>query len=54
MPVVVNEFEVVAEPMPAAAMPAAEAAAPIAVPPAFEVERIERFVAERLLRVWAH
>jgi hypothetical protein len=55
MSVVVNEFEVVAEAAPVAPVVAApEAAADIALPPAFEIERIERFVAERLMRVWAH
>ena len=56
MPVVINEFEVVVEPAPA---PAANAAAAAAsehepAPPPIDVEQIERFIAERAARVWAH
>lgn len=56
MTVVINEFEVIAEPPAAAAVNAeSEAAAnEIAMPPAFEIERIERFLADRALRIWAH
>jgi hypothetical protein len=55
MPVVINEFEVVADSASAsAAAPASEPPNEIATPPAFEIERIERFLAERALRIWAH
>ena len=54
MPVVINEFEVVADAPGAPAAAAAEQSPEIAMPPAFEIERIERFLAERALRIWAH
>jgi len=56
MPVVINEFEVVAEPPPApTATAAASAASAAETPPApIDVEQIERFIAERVARVWAH
>lgn len=55
MPVVINEFEVVAEGASASAAGAvSEPQNQVATPPAFEIERIERFLAERALRVWAH
>jgi hypothetical protein len=55
MPVVINEFEVVAEPPPAApAQPAAEAPPPRPSLAAQEVERLLRHEEERALRVWAH
>ncbi len=55
MAVVINEFEVVAEPAPAA--PAAAAAEENPATPAIaaqEIERILRHEQERALRVWAH
>jgi hypothetical protein len=54
MAVVINEFEIVAEP-PAPAQPAAAEPAPAR--PALagqEVERLLRHEEERALRVWAH
>lgn len=57
MAVVINEFEVVAEPPTAPGAPApapAEAPAPMPTLPAQEVARILRYEAERLLRVSAH
>jgi hypothetical protein len=55
MPVVINEFEVVAEPPPAGpAQAAAEAPPPRPALAAQEVERLLRHEEERALRVWAH
>ncbi len=56
MPVVINEFEVVAEPPPAPTATAAATAEASAdtTPAPVDVEQIERFIAERLARVWAH
>jgi hypothetical protein len=55
MPVVINEFEVVAEPPPASpAQPGGETPLPKPVLAAQEVERLLRHEAERALRVWAH
>ena len=54
MAVVINEFEVVADAPPPAAIAAADPAPDIAAPPAFEIERIARFLEERALRLWAH
>ena len=54
MAVVINEFEIVAEPPPPAQPAAAEAPAPRPGLAAQEVERLLRHEEERALRVWAH
>jgi len=56
MPVVINEFEVVAEAPPApTATAAASAESAVETSPApVDVEQVERFITERLARVWAH
>lgn len=57
MAVVINEFEVVAEPppvSPAQAQPGGETAMPRPMLAAQEVERLLRHEQERALRVWAH
>ena len=56
MSVVINEFEVVAEPpAPTSGGEVAEAApAPAAAPTPHDVEQIVRRQTERLARVWAH
>jgi len=52
MAVVINEFEVVAE--PAAAPAAEEAPAEVAPVTVLDIERAVRWQRERLARVWAH
>jgi len=55
MPVVINEFEVVAEaPTTPAASASPESNKDPELPSAFEIERIGRFLGDRALRVWAH
>jgi hypothetical protein len=57
MPVVINEFEVVAEPppsSPAQAQPGGDIPLPKPMLAAQEVERLLRHEEERALRVWAH
>ena len=56
MPVVINEFEIVAAPPPSPTATAAAAAdSAIEQPPApVDIEQIERFIDDRLARVWAH
>ena len=64
MPLVINEFEVIAEP-PAAPSPAqsapggqtggeSAASASVAAISPHEIERVLRRSAERLARIWAH
>ena len=57
MAVVINEFEIVAEPPPAAPQSApstAEAQTERPKVPAQEMERLLGYEAQRALRVWAH
>lgn len=57
MPIVINEFEVVAEAPPAAQSAdtaTADAGKETPAPAAIDIEQIERFLAERAMRVWAH
>jgi hypothetical protein len=57
MPIVINEFEVVAEAPPAAQSAntaAAEAGKETQAPAAIDIDQIERFITERAMRVWAH
>jgi hypothetical protein len=57
MPVVINEFEVIAEPppsSPASAQPGGDTPLPKPMLAAQEVERLLRHEEERALRVWAH
>ena len=57
MPIVINEFEVVAEAPPApqsAEQQPPESGAQAQPPAAIDIEQIERFIAERAMRVWAH
>lgn len=54
MPVVINEFEVVAEPQPTTP-PSSPAPSPSAEPPTpYEIDRLVRRQLERLARIWAH
>jgi hypothetical protein len=56
MPVVINEFEVVAEapPAPTATAAASAESAAETQPAPIDIEQIERFITERAARVWAH
>jgi hypothetical protein len=57
MPIVINEFEVVAEAPPAAQSAdtaTADAGKETPALAAIDIEQIERFLAERAIRVWAH
>ncbi len=54
MPVVINEFEVVAAPQPAAEAAPAEAAPANPSPTPYEIERVVERQMERLARIWAH
>lgn len=54
MPVVINEFEVVAEPPQPSATQAQEPASGAAAPTPHELERIIEHQRERLMRIWAH
>jgi|GEM_PF-3060929 len=54
MPVVINEFEVVAQPEQASQTPEALAKALPPPPTAHEAEVAFRLQTERLARVWAH
>jgi hypothetical protein len=53
MPIVINEFEVVAEPPPTAATPETEQEQAPAQPTAHDVEQVLIRQIERAARVWA-
>lgn len=54
MAVVINEFEVVTEPQPAAPASAGAKAQSPTGPTPDDIERIIRRQSERLARIWAH
>lgn len=54
MPIVINDFEVIAEPPPAPGASVPQEAEPAPQPSAPEVALVLRSLAERMLRVEAH
>lgn len=54
MAIVINDFEVIAEPPPAPGAPAPQDVEGPPQPSAPEVERVLRRLAERLMRIEAH